>query len=77
MSNYPAGAKDDPRAPYDEPLLLEEDFNVSVCCDIGVTAEVPEGTTDFSEVEDRIKKDVSNLLEKQNFVVYEVIITHE
>jgi hypothetical protein len=30
MDNYPVGAKDDPRAPYNEPLTKDEPCDVSI-----------------------------------------------
>lgn len=39
MSNYPLGAKDDPTAPYNEPLTKEDTYNFEVS--IGGKVTIP------------------------------------
>lgn len=40
MSNYPLGAANDPRAPYNEPLTKWETMKVEVSADLGTVVEV-------------------------------------
>lgn len=57
MSNYPPGAENDPRAPYNEPLL--ESYVVSVDVDVclGITVEVEvQDPMDKDEVYDQVKE---------------------
>lgn len=59
MSNYPPGAENDPRAPYNEPLL--ESYVVSVDVDVclGTTVEVEvQDPMDKNEVYDQVKEAV-------------------
>ena len=78
MSNYPMGAKDDPRAPYNEPLNEDVDFNVSVICDITKTISMPnDGSGDDNEVKYKLSNEVREELEKQNFNVSEIIVIKE
>lgn len=77
MSNYPAGAKNDPRAPYNEPLTRKVNFNISIVCDIDKSVDIPEDIKDYSSYEYDLRSDIVKLLENQGFLVSEIIITNE
>lgn len=65
MSNYPPGAENDPRAPYNqEPPTIEE---VAVDVSVGVIIEVPE----YAE-NDRKAREVKAAIERGEFDLLEV-----
>lgn len=65
MSNYPPGAKNDPRAPYNQdPPVIEE---IAVDVKVGVTIEVPE----YAEW-DRKSRAVEAALERGDFDLLDI-----
>lgn len=65
MSNYPAGAKDDPKAPYNEDLTEERDFYTSVIISLPVKIDALPIVNDSVLIE-QIKADISKELLKLN-----------
>ena len=57
MSNYPAGAANDPNAPYNEPLTKYAKIRAEVTVDIGTMVDV------FVEVDEDGYPDMENLRE--------------
>lgn len=65
MSNYPAGAKDDPRAPYNEDLTEEREFYASIIISLPVKIDALPRVNDSVLIE-QIKADISKELLKLN-----------
>jgi len=40
MSNYPAGAANDPYAPYNQPEIPEQEFEVTICQSVSKTTHI-------------------------------------
>lgn len=77
MSNYPAGAKNDPRAPYNEQLTRRVNFNINIVCDIDKSIDIPENIRDYSSYEYDLRSEIVELLENQGFLVSEIVIVNE
>ena len=57
MSNYPPGAENDPRAPYNEPKPVSYIVSVDVEVYLGTTAEVEvQNPMDKNEIYDQVKE---------------------
>lgn len=65
MSNYPAGAKDDPRAPYNEDLTEEREFYASIIISLPVKIDALPRVKDDVLIEE-IKTSISKELLKFN-----------
>lgn len=65
MSNYPAGAKDDPRAPYNEDLTEEREFYANIIISLPVKIDALPRVNDSVLIE-QIKADISKELLKLN-----------
>lgn len=76
MSNYPLGAKDDPNAPYNEPLNKEHKRFVSVTISFYDTAYLPEDATE-EQIKDELFSHIYNSKIPKEFDIDEFIILDE
>lgn len=79
MSNYPPGAEKDIRAPYNEDLLVDKDFYVSITLS-GPETRRAYPKTDIDELKEQIMEDtiskVNSLLE-EGYIVDDIIVIEE
>ncbi|QOR58335.1 mRNAse [uncultured phage cr106_1] len=76
MSNLPAGAKYDSRAPFNEPLNVEYKRFVSASISYYDTVELPTGANE-EQINEAFKEKVSNGQFPKEFDIDEVIILEE
>ena len=73
MSNYPLGAKDDPRAPWNEKPIKMDEIEVQVILTVSrnVTLKVPIGS-DVLDVSIAVDNYVNNVYNNEGWIVNEV-----
>ena len=81
MDNYPIGAANDPKAPYNKPLPIKVKAEVGVELGLFVDVEVPENS-EKEEVEEAVEKEIfsrfkSDDVEISNIRLYQYDIFSE
>ena len=73
MSNYPLGAKDDPRAPWNEKPVRTEEIEVEVVLTVSrnVTLKVPIDA-DVLDVSIAVENYVDNVYDNEDWIVDDV-----
>ena len=73
MSNYPLGAKDDPRAPWNEKPIRTEEIEVEVVLTVSrnVSLKVPIGA-DIMDISIAVDNYVNNVYDNEDWTVNEI-----